>query len=501
MTRQRIALIDLGSNTTRLIVMAFHPGQSFRLEDQVKETVRLVSGAGESNILQPASVRRAVDALRNFGALVRATDVPEVIGIATSAVRDAHNRDDVLRQITAETGLTFRVVSGEEEAYYAYLGVVNSLPLRDGFVVDIGGGSAQVSLVRDRLLARSTSLPIGAVRMTERFLRSDPPAKAEWRALEDHFDEALGGLDWFRVGSGMQLVGLGGAIRTVATIAQRAQLYPIDRIHAYEISRERVEEICADLRKRKAKERALVPGVSEERADVLLAGALLLRQLMRHSKAASVQICGQGLREGVFYEQFLAGASPPLIPDVRRFAVENLLHAYHGPEAHTAKVCDLALQMFDQLRPLHGYGSWERELLTAGANLHDIGLAVNYYDHHKHSAYIILNSPMPGYTHREVAIIALLARYWRKGTIEIGNLASLLAPGDEQRVARLAALLRIAATLDRSKNQVVTGVRCELDGRVHVVVETGGDATVELAHANQRAGLFRRAFDIEISIE
>lgn len=498
--QQRIGVIDLGSNTTRLIVMAFEPHYAFKLHDEIKETVRLVQGAAD-NVLQPAPIERAVQALQMFAHYARATDVPQVIGVATSAVRDATNQAVVLRRIVEQTGLHFRVLSGEEEARYGYLGAVNSLSFQNGFLIDIGGGSAQVSQVRERNLVQATSMPIGAVRMTERFFRSDPPTKTEWQTFKEYLAGVFRALDWFKLDRTMQLVGMGGTIRNLANIDQHLRGYPLDRLHAYALSREQVEVITDELRRRTIKQRLELPGLNDERADVILAGALVLRQLMRADKASAITISGEGLREGVFYEQFLPDQSPPLIPNLRSFAIENLVRVYGYEPLHVAKVRELALQLFDQLVTLHGYGAWERELLDAAAMVHDVGVRVNYYDHHKHSAYIILNSALPGWSHREIAMIALVARGHRKGPIEVGNLAAILHNDDEQRIMRLAALLRIAEYLERSKGQVVRAVRCEGGDPVRIAVDTVGDATVEIWDANRRTNLFRRAFGVDAVVE
>jgi exopolyphosphatase/guanosine-5'-triphosphate,3'-diphosphate pyrophosphatase len=298
----------------------------------------------------------------------------------------------------------------------------------------------------------------------------------------------LGELDWFTVRTSMHLVGVGGTIRNIANIDQKAQNYPLALLHGYQLSYDRVEAICDELRRRTVKERAEVPGLNDERADVVLAGAVVLRQMMRHSNAKSLQVSGQGLREGVFYEHFLPGLQPPVIPNLRVFAVENLARTYHYQHIHVAKVRDLALQLFDQLQRLHGYGPWERELLAAAATLHDIGVEVNYYDHHKHSAYIILNSAMPGYSHR-------------KGAVDVREWRGVLADDDEQRVARLAAVLRIAEHLDRSKCQVVSAVTCTIGDHVRIAVQAVGDATLEVWEANRRTALFRKAFGQTVVIE
>ena len=499
---QQIGILDLGSNSARMIVMSFQPHYSFKLVDEVKESVRLVQGAGESNILQRGPIQRAIHGLTMFTALAKATGVPEVVGVATSAVRDARNQADILFELQGATGLRLRVLSADEEAYYGYLGAVNSLPLGDGFVVDLGGGSAQITQVRGRGRVQSTSLPIGAVRMTERFIHSDPAAGKEWRTLDDHLQSQLEQLDWFKVHGEMDLVGMGGTVRNLANIDQHLRGYPLSRLHAYRLTRERLEGIVEELRKRTTKERIDLPGLNDERADIILAGATAIFAMLRHAGADSLLISGEGLREGIFYEHFMPGLDPPIILDLRAFAVENLARNYGYQQLHVAKVRELALALFDQLQPLHGYGPWERELLSAGAMLHDIGVVVDYYDHHRHSAYIILHSSLPGYTHREIALIALLARYHRKGMVALDDLRGVLDDTDDRRVARLASMLRIAEYLERSKSQVVSGVRCAIEGdEVRIKVDTVGDATVEIWDAGRRAALFRKAFGVDVVIE
>ena len=492
---QQLGILDLGSNTARLIVMAFQPHYSFRLVDEVKERVRLVQEAGESNLLQPAPVERAVKTVKMFMAFARAIGVEQVLGIATSAVREASNQIEVLQRIEAETGLRLRVASGRDEAYYAYLGAINSLLLQDGFIVDLGGGSVEMAQVRGSGLVQGTTLSIGTVRMTERFVRSDPVTPKEWRALEEHLKATLGRLDWFKLRGEMDLACIGG-------IDQQLQSYPLERLHGYHLRRDRLEVIVEALRERSLKERLDLSGLSDSRADVIVAGAATVLAIMRYSGAETCVISGEGLREGLFYENFMPALDPPIIPDVRAFAVENLLRNYGYQQLHVAKVRELALSLFDQLQPLHGYGPWERDLLAASAMLHEIGGTVGYYQYHRYSAHIILNSSLPGYSHREIALIALVAQFHRKGMVTTNNLRAVLDKGDDERVTRLAALLRIAAYLERSRSQVVSGVRCAIGAdEVRVKAETVDDGTVEIWETNRRGALFRRAFGLDMVVE
>lgn len=498
--QERIGIIDLGSNTTRLVVIGFTPHHSYRLLDEVRETVRLAEGIGADGALRPAPMARGVEAMKMFHSFCKSSGVTRIMPVATSATRDASNQAEFLGRVARELGLKLRVLSTEEEAYYGYLGAINALNLSDAFLIDIGGGSAEVTMIRGRGFVRSFSRPAGVLRFSERYTRSDPISNRDFRALEEAAAESFAGVDWLNETHGSTLAGIGGTIRTLAEIDQKSRSYPLDRVHGYSYTRERLEELIGMLRGMTLRQREEVPGLSRDRADLILAGAVILDQLMRRGRFSSITVSGQGLREGLFYEQFLVGETPPLFSDQRGFSVQNLARIYNYEPLHTAKVRDLSLSLFDQLRPLHGYGEWERDLLGYAALLHDIGVAIGYYDHHKHGAYLVINSALQGFSHREIVILALLVRYHRKGDVSVEDYRSILEPSDGERVARLAALLRLAEYLERSKSQVVQGLQVEIGDPIRVTTRTVGDAAVEIWDANRRAGLFQKAFGKAIEI-
>jgi exopolyphosphatase/guanosine-5'-triphosphate,3'-diphosphate pyrophosphatase len=498
--QNRIGVIDLGSNTTRLIIIGYTPHHSFRLLDEVRESVRLAEGIGDDGKLTAAAMDRGIATMRLFHRLCHASGVEKIVPVATSAVREATNQAEFLAAIEREAGLQMRVLSAEEEAYYGYLGVVNTLNLHDAFLVDIGGGSTQVTMIRGRGFVRSYSRPLGALRLADRYVRSDPISAKDFRALESaierHFDE----LDWLHATGDTVLAGIGGTIRTLAEADMKMRNYPLDRVHGYFFSRDRLEALLDMLRGMNQRQREDLPGISRDRADLILGGAVLLLHLMRRGQFGGVLVGGQGLREGIFYEHFLIDDHPPIFPNMRSFSIRNLARLYNFEVLHAAKVGQLALSLFDQLRELHGYSEWERELLGYAATLHDIGLAVNYYDHHKHGAYLIVNAALQGFSHREIAIIAQLVRYHRKGDADAGPYGDVLESGDAERIARLAALLRIAEYLERRKSQVVQDLTVEIGNPLLVTTRVTGDATVEIWDANRGASLFRKAYGREISI-
>jgi exopolyphosphatase/guanosine-5'-triphosphate,3'-diphosphate pyrophosphatase len=499
--QQRVGIIDLGSNTTRLIVLAYQHQNSFHLMDEVRETVRLAQGVGDNGLLQPQSIYRALEVMKMFHSFCQATGVQQIIAVATSALRDATNQDDFLRLLKQETGMDMRILDGEEEAYYGYLGVVNSTSINDGFIIDIGGGSTEISEVYRRTFNRAISQAVGVVRFTERYVHSDPISNKDFRALSSAAADAFASVEWLQAAPGRMLVGIGGTVRNLARIDQKRRDYPLERIHGYVLTRKALDNIIGMLRKKTLSERASISGLNSDRADVIIAGAVILYQLMEQGGFDDLMVGGQGLRDGLFYEHFLGHQRLPLFNDVRGFTVENLAHLYDYEQAHAEKVRELSLQLFDQLQPLHGYGPWERELLSYAALLHDIGVQVGYYDHHKHSAYILLNSSLPGFDHREVALLALLVRSHRKGSVPVGGYRAVLSNGDDERATRLGSLLRLAEYLERSKSQIVRDLRVEFEGNmVRVWLSVNADAAVELWNVNQRTGLFKKAFGRDIEV-
>ena len=518
----RVAIIDLGSNTCRLVVFGYHAQLSFKLLDQVSERVRIGEGMSADNRLQPEPMARAVHLLKMFGELCAANAIDRVIATATSAVREAVNRDEFLTRVQRQTGLELRVLSGEEEAYYAYLGVVNSLTLRNGIVADLGGGSLELVRVKDRLPVAIASLPLGAVRLAEQFFSSDPIKPREARALRDFVDAQLDSVEWLSRDGSEPLVVLGGTIRALAKMDQKERAYPLDRLHGYEMSRRALHAWADALLERPLKKRKKLVGLKDERADVAPAGAAVIYHLMRHLGAKSLTVSGQGLREGLFYEEFLrdparqrdeaseisisnpsgrelrlppAVTSVPLIPDVRAFGLANLGYTHGIDWAHAEQVCDLALELFDQTQGLHHFGEDVRALLAAAALLHDVGVAIDYYRHHLHSAYMIVNADLPGFTQREAALIALLVRWHRRGPPTLEPFESMLDAGDSDRVLKLSALLRLAEDLERSRAQIVQGVRCHIrDDTLEVEALTRGAARAELWAANRDGDIFESAY-------
>jgi exopolyphosphatase/guanosine-5'-triphosphate,3'-diphosphate pyrophosphatase len=498
----RLAVIDLGSNSFRLVVFLAGDGW-WKRTDEIYEPVRIGEGLAGSGVLAPEPIARALATLDVFAHFARASGLSaeSIDAVATSAIRDADNAADFLSAARERSGLAIRVLSREAEARYGYLAAVNSTTLADGCVLDLGGGSLQLVRVAGRLERETGSWPLGTVRMSERFLPSNGPAKRrQLEALREHIGERLAQAAWLtaaRETSDGRLVGIGGTVRNLAAAAQRAAGLPSNGVQGMVLERAALDELVARLAALPAAERASVPGIKPARADLILAGAVVVQSVLEAGGFDGLETTEAGLREGVFFERLLQPREPPLIDDVRRASVLNLAGQYHLDVAHTRHVATLALGMFDELAQLrlHDGDPRERELLWAASILHDIGMSVDYDDHHKHSRYLILNAGLPGFAPIEVAIIAQAARYHRKGMPDPGPLRALFGEGDVERLDRCAALLRLAEDLERSRDQLVRETHIELhDDDVELRLVADGEAAVPRWAAKRETELFARAF-------
>jgi exopolyphosphatase / guanosine-5'-triphosphate,3'-diphosphate pyrophosphatase len=396
----------------------------------------------------------------------------------------------------------------------------------------------QLMRVVDREARESGSWRLGAVRMTERFLPGGGPAKRrQLEELREHVASELDAAPWLPT-TGRRLVGIGGTVRNLAAAAQRAAGMPSNGVQGAIVTRADLDELVGRLAALPAAKRSCVPGIKPARADLILAGAVVVLGALQAGDFDALEVTEAGLREGVFFERYLAGRSrvdghggddsrPALFDDVRRASVLNLAARYHMDEDHTNHVSMLALGMFDQLAALglHQGDAGERELLWAACMLHDVGMSVDYDDHHKHSRYLILNGGLPGFSPTEVAIVAQAARYHRKGLPEPGPLGPLLGADDIGRLDRCAALLRLAEDLERSRDQLVRDTLITLtpggdDGRsgrngdaahgaangehpgggVQLRLLAEGQSAVPRWAAERERELFARAFHRELSV-
>jgi exopolyphosphatase / guanosine-5'-triphosphate,3'-diphosphate pyrophosphatase len=499
---QRVAVADMGSNSWRLVVFGYEPGTPWwSLVDEIREAVRVGAGLGEEGALRSDRIDRALHTAAVFASFCRASGIDQVEAVATSAIRDATNGDELLEAIRDKTGLEPRVITGAEEARYDWLAIANSTTIEDGFGLDIGGGSIQTLRLENRRLAQAESLRLGSVRVSEEFLPGEKASSKAIKALRKKVAGELGALGWWEDGG--RLVGVGGTIRNLAAAAMKRGGLPALDVQGFELTRDALEDIIEWLASRPASKRGDMPGIKPDRGDVILGGALVLAAALDSGGFDVIEVTEAGLREGVFFERLLGERE--LFEDVRRESVLNLGHRFTAEPGHVERVAELSLEMFDGLADagLHELDAHDRELLWAACVLHDIGTAIDYDDHHRHSQYLILNAGLPGFTPRELVMVGLIARYHRKGDPQTSELGPLEEDGDSERLQLLCAIIRLAEQLERSRDGAIRQVHVAAhDGTVALdaEVDPARDPSVPIWAARREAGLLADALGREVEI-
>ncbi|MNZ68307.1 Exopolyphosphatase [compost metagenome] len=423
----------------------------------------------------------------------------QIRAVATAAIRNAANRHNIITKIQAETGLRVELLSGEEEARYGFLGMINSLQLKDGFLVDIGGGSTELSLFRNRELVHSVSFPFGCVSLNKRFAAKGQLLDHDLRALEAHVTEALYHERWAMESPGLPLVCVGGTVRALGKIHQEAHKYPLPLTHNYAITQESTDALFEQMRQLPLDKRRKLPGLSKDRADVIVPGIAILRVIFKALGATHYRICGAGLRDGLFHATRFA--DQPKLDNVLAYSVSNLA-ALHpsAPKQHVTHVNKLVLELYDALAPSYTMQPQSRVLLDTASMLFRIGASIDYYEYARHSFYLIINSHLNGLSHREIILTAAIASYKSKSRTrrQISEYKELLNESDLQMIYMLGTLLQLSVALDRTETQAVSQLNIQADSQQLVLqpVEPQGSLAVERREVAELAGEFKKLWGV-----
>lgn len=508
MRGKRLAAIDIGTNSMRCIVVEVCDQAGYRILDDEKIAIRLGAGLYHSGVISQPHWQAAGEALAKMRKVADGFGVAAVEAVATSAVRTAANGQEFLKDMLARAGVSIRLISGEEEAELAAISAWRHFDMAQSrhALLDLGGGSAEVVVAAGRHIEEIYSLKAGAVFMTDRFLSREPVGDKDLKRLQKYLDKQVRDLFGRRDLHLQQLIGSGGAVTNIgrAAMAQRQEAF--DSVHGYEVLHSDIVHLLSMLARMTPRQRGAVPGISPERADVILAGVAVVEGLMRHLGANVLKINERGIREGLIVRSLQKHrmlSCAPAAPDWRG-SVEDLGRSCQANLVHARQVARLALKLFDALAEQGELDEKDRPLLEAAALLHDIGYFVSYNRHHKHSYHLIRHARLDGFDPRQKELIANIARYHRRSLPrkKHPNFVHLNAI-DRQLVRRLGGILRLADGLDRCRNQRVADLHCALaDGRLQLILEAGGeDLAVEIDGAARKSDLFEEAFGRKVVIE
>ncbi|HOX35174.1 MAG TPA: Ppx/GppA phosphatase family protein [Methanoregulaceae archaeon] len=501
-----VSFIDIGTNSVRLLVVRFNPNHSFTVLSRQKQQVRLGEGEFEEEEILPAAMDRAVMVCRQFTDLARTFSCEEFVAVATAALRDAVNKNDLLNRLRHEARLDVRVISGREEARLIYLGIASGMHLSDknAVFIDIGGGSTEIAIGGARQYDYLGSFNLGAIRLTNQYFsatHTGPVSPEHYRKIQQHVRNALvTDLPKLRKLRRDLAFGSSGTITNLAEMAARMQPRT-DGCRKEELSYRDLRKIIDTLCPLSLEERKRVPGINPERADIIVAGAAILDTVMKELGISCIRISSRGLQDGLLADYLSRMDEFPLFGElsVRQRSVLQLGRSCGINEAHARTVSTLALELFDSAKRigLHQYSERERELLEYATFLHDVGSFISYTNHHAHSFYIISNAELLGFDHKEIATIANIARFHRKKaprrkTVEMPELDA-----KEQDLVRiLSTFLRLAESLDRSHAALVHHVRFTRADKtgIHMNIIARGDCQLELWGVEGERKAFARIF-------
>lgn len=504
MKHERLAAIDIGTNSIRCIVVEAAPNGSYRILDDEKETVRLGEGIAVRGAISDAAIQRALQAVARMAKLIKGLGVKGVEAVATSAVRSAANGPELVTRLATILSVPIQVISGEEEASLAAQSALRNFDMqgkRYG-VLDVGGGSVELTTAQGRLIEEHYSLELGAVVMTERFLKGDPIKGCEMEKLRRHIRSELKkrfGSDKLQLPA---LVGSGGTINAIAQLVLQYRREELPSVHGVSVLRSEVVHILAMLQRKPLAERRALPGLSPDRADIIVAGVALVDSMMEFFGSNTLLVNGRGIREGVILQALQRHGLAPKTPEHRtwRDGVLEFGRSCRIEEAHALQVAHLSLALFDDLAKPCGLKKRERVILETAAILHDCGAWINYESHHKHSYHLIRHAALFGLSPRERELAAQVARYHRKALPKKKHEPFQKLPVKEQTVvSRLGGILRLADGLDRRRCSALRQISCHVEGdTARITVAGSDDLAVELFGGSAKKELFEKAFGLRV---
>ena len=502
---QRIAIIDIGSNSARLVISHIYKNGAYNMVYNQKEALRLSQKVDGNNLLTEEAFASTIDTMRSFAHMCKIYQADKTIAVATAAIRNASNGADLVAKVAEQTGIQLHIISGNTEAYVSYLGVINTLDVKNGIIFDLGGGSTELILFKNRKILESVSLPLGAVNTTGMFnIRNEMPANV-YNDLTAFIMSRLSQYPWLKQNN-LPLIGVGGTARTIAKIIQRGKKYPATKIHNYAYPVQTFRTFFNKLRLTNLEQRKKISGLSTERSDIILAGTSIISCLLEATGAKKLITSGCGLREGLFYDYYSKSNNVPLIAkNILERSRENTLLLFESDTGHARHITKLALAMFDGWMELHKVRKSNRRLLETAALLHDIGITINFYSHARHSAYMIQNAKLFGLTHKEQIITSAIAG-WHNGVsknyFKSRFYKEMLTESNWKLINKLSLLLALAESLDYSEMRMVHTLTPSFNKKNAILaIHAEQMPTIEMHQIQDHLSWFKKTFGVELKIE
>ncbi|MGF9855795.1 Ppx/GppA family phosphatase [Priestia endophytica] len=464
--KTKYGMIDIGSNTMRLVIYEHNQGLRFKEIENIKIVARLRNYLNKENVLTEEGISVLLNTLQSFESITKHHDLNHVKCVATATVRQAKNVEEIKKRVALETDFHMNVITEFEEAYYGFLAVINSTEITEGITIDIGGGSTEVTYFQNRKLVEFHSFPFGALSLKLNFVQGDVPTVAEYEEMKNYLYSQLEEIPWLR-SRGLPIIAIGGSARNAAQLHQSFISYPLGGLHQYEMKPEDITYVSQKLCPLSYEQLQGMDGLSKDRADTILPAIEVFRQICEYSDAPLFMLSRKGLREGVFFDEIMRPLNIESFPHVARESFQALIYDFEIDTDHAKQVLTIAMSMLDSLKEVLQL-SWEEEdwlLLKRGAYLFHFGQYIDSESSSQHTFNIIANRTIEGIRHRDRLKLAFVSSYKGKGVFR-----QYMEPygrwftKDEQRKLRfLGALLKFSYSLNATKRNIVEEIKVKED--------------------------------------
>ncbi|GAB6169742.1 exopolyphosphatase [Clostridium carnis] len=499
---KRVGIIDIGSSSLRLMLTEVDNSGYFKIIDELKTPVRLCHDLVKDCGICSENFSSILSTLRAFKSLCTVSGADKLIVVATESFRAAQNRDILVPMIKKELNLDVKVLSCDEEIYYNFLGVLRSMYIKNSLIVKVAGTNTYIAWVKDNSIIKHATLPFGSVNLTYKYKLNDRVLRDDLETAKVYVNENLEDISWLKETIFDSIIGISSTSRNIGKIDSVRKRYPFDIPHNYELNDLDVKDIYNLVKSKDLKQRQRLDGLDPEFADIVVGGVTIFHNIVKLINCSNIFISSRGLREGLMYEYLKENYN--VIDDILDYSLNGILDILNSNKNHAKNVFDITYKLFNNLKPLHHLGNEFTNIIKTSTMLHDCGISINYYSHHKHSFYVILNSYINGLTHKELIMSAAIAASHRFNNYQtpISPFSAVISQLDLKAIKQIGALLKIADGLDRSLVGAIKDFSLNInDKTVEILVYSDINVDFEIRQALRASNTFMEVYNRELIIK
>jgi exopolyphosphatase/guanosine-5'-triphosphate,3'-diphosphate pyrophosphatase len=501
-----MAIIDIGSNTVRLVIYHKTEIEKFEEIENFKSAARLRHYLNRNGVLETEGINLLVNILKGFKEILAFHEVESVRCVATATIRQAHNQMEVLTIVKEQTGFEIKILSEKEEAFYGYFAVIHTTPLTDGVAIDLGGGSTEITYFRNRQLIHSHSFPFGVVSLKEQFIKGEKITSEEKNKLIHFIEDSFQSLPWLK-NLKVPIIAIGGSARNIAEIDQNLRKYPLSGVHQYTIFPQDLKHLLHIIEMLNITQLEKLEGLSKERTDIILPALETFVTLCEYIQADKFMFSRKGLRDGISFKEHEGRENSTDTVRIVNESIDELIHDYGISTKHSDHVTYLAKQMYSQLEILCGVklAAEIKKLIDYSAHFYNLGHYIDSDDSSQHTFYLLANKSINGLEHKERLELALIASFKSKALLKqyCRPYMTWFTRNELDEIRIAGALTKLAAALDSSKRGIVTNINLQksLDKQsLSMTITCSGNAFVEKFQAEKQVRHLEKALKRNIHL-